>query len=147
MFDYENRTAYWVNRLSFVIRAEAQRRFRAAGYPLTAEEWAMLMLLWGRPPQTMTELAAKSLRDRTTVTRLIDSMVAKDLLIRENDPADRRRILIMPSDKGAALEGPLSAITSEFLQKAAEGLDQVEIDLTNRVLARMMSNLTGDREN
>lgn len=140
-FDYESKTAHWVNRLSFLIRAEVVKLFRQHGYRLTAEEWAMLMLLWGRPPRAMTELAEHSLRDRTTLTRLIDQMVKKDLLTRQHDPKDRRRMLIGLSDKGQTLEAPLTQLVGQFLGEATKGIAEKDVATTNAVLRQMEANL------
>ena len=144
MFDYQAATPHWVNRLSFVIRAEVQQRFKAAGHAITAEEWAMLMLLWARAPQSMGQLAAMSLRDRTTVTRLIDSMVKKGLLERTAAPGDRRSVLVDLGAKGRALEAPLTAIVSDFIAQATRGLSPDEIALANGVLEKMTANILGE---
>lgn len=144
MFEYQAATPHWVNRLSFLIRAEVQQRFRAEGYSLTAEEWAMLMLLWKQAPQTMGQLAAVSLRDRTTVTRLVDSMVAKELLKRTQDPNDRRSVLVDLDEKGRALEAPLTEIVKKFIAEATRGISDEEIAQANAVLERMTRNILGE---
>lgn len=144
MFEYQAATPHWVNRLSFLIRAEMQQRFRAEGYSLTAEEWAMLMLLWKQAPQTMGQLAAVSLRDRTTVTRLVDSMVAKELLKRTQDPNDRRSVLVDLDEKGRALEAPLTGIVKKFIAEATRGISDEEIAQANAVLERMTRNILGE---
>ncbi|WP_417582647.1 MarR family winged helix-turn-helix transcriptional regulator [Pelagibacterium sp.] len=144
MFDYQAATPHWVNRLSFLIRAEVQQRFKAAGHAITAEEWAMLMMLWAQAPQSMGQLAATSLRDRTTVTRLIDSMVAKDLLQRTADPKDRRTVLVDLGPRGRALQAPLTAIVSDFIAQSTKGLSPDEIAVANTVLKKMTANILGE---
>ncbi|AEQ51983.1 MarR family winged helix-turn-helix transcriptional regulator [Pelagibacterium halotolerans] len=146
MFDYQAATPHWVNRLSFLIRAEVQQRFKAAGYAITAEEWAMLMLLWPNAPQSMGQLAAVSLRDRTTVTRLVDSMVAKGLLERTPAPNDRRSVLVDLGPKGRALEAPLTAIVGDFIAQATKGLSADEIARANAVLQKMTANILGEND-
>ena len=143
MFDFENKPQHWVNRLSFLLRAEVQQTIAAAGHDVTAEEWAMLMLLWADAPQSMTALAARSLRDRTTVTRLLDGLVAKGLVVRLPDRDDRRRTQISLSDNGKALEEPLTQLVGQSIMRSNAGLTQDEITTTVRVLRHMTDNLLG----
>ena len=80
---------HWINRRSLLIRKDLQGRFRAAGHVVTAEEWAVLLFLWqtnGRSPGT---LAAMTMRDPTTMTRLLDNIEPKEMIARQADPVDR----------------------------------------------------------
>lgn len=142
-FPYESKLPHWVNRLSFVLRAEVQQRFRAAGYDLTAEEWSMLMQLWSEAPQSTARLAERSLRDRTTVTRLLDGMVKKGLLTRTHPPEDRRRILIDLTDRARALELPLVNLVEAVIADAVVDIASDDVQVATDVLRRMTHNLVG----
>lgn len=141
MFAYEDKTPHWVNRLSFVLRTEVQRRFKAAGYDLTAEEWAMLMLLWGREPRSVSDIAASSLRERTTVTRLLDGMVAKGLVERRPGADDARRVDVGLTEAARALQAPLVGLVEEMIGQATAGLTRDEVAVANKVLRTMTENL------
>lgn len=143
MFDYAATLGHWINRAGFALRAHLRDRLAAQGIALTAEEFSLLMVLWRDGPRGMGELAAITLRDRTTVTRLVDRMVAKDLLRREGSDHDRRAVRIAPTAAGAALEGPVLAVVGALLAEAAAGIAADEAEQARGVLQRMVANLDG----
>lgn len=140
-FDYEDKLPHWVNRLSYALRVEVALRFKAAGHDLTAEEWALLMILWGDEPQTVSLLAQRSLRDRTTVTRFVDGMVAKGLLTREHGKEDRRRVEVGLTAAARALEAPLTALIESLIHEATQGIAVQDIAIATRVLQQMTTRL------
>ena len=142
MFDYEAKIQHWINRLAFVLRAEAQQRLKQAGHDLAAEEWALLMVLWRDGPTGMTRLAAITLRDRTTVTRLVDRLIRKKLLLRKSSPHDRRQVLISVSAQGAAIEASVLRAMMPLIKDADQGIDAADLKTTLQVLIKMTQNLS-----
>ncbi len=51
----------------------------------------------------MAKLAEATLRDRSTVTRLVDRLIRKAYVERKAAPKDRRQVIISVSDKGEAI--------------------------------------------
>jgi DNA-binding MarR family transcriptional regulator len=49
---------------------------------------------------TMNELSVKMRLANSTMTRMVDQLVQKRLVIRETDPQDRRIVLVHLTDKG-----------------------------------------------
>jgi len=141
MFDFEATPAHWVNRLSFQLRSRAAEGFAAAGIDLSAEEWALLMVLWGRGPQRMTALATLTLRDRTTVTRMIDRLARKGLVERRAQPGDRRAVTIAPTAQAQALQAPVMEVISPLIARAMEGIAPDDQARALDVLRRMSANL------
>lgn len=141
VFDYEAKIPHWINRLSFVLRSELQQRVRAAGHDLAAEEWALLMVLWRDGPMAMGRLAAITLRDRTTVTRVVDRLVAKGLLQRMEEEKDRRQVLARVTKLGHRIEASVVGAVAPLIEKAGEGISQEEVEITLSVLRRMAENL------
>ncbi len=141
MFDYESKIQHWVNRLSFLLRSEAQRHFREQGLDLSAEEWALLMVLWQKGPQQMGPLAAITLRDRTTVTRLVDRLVKKNLLQRGAAATDRRKVVVSVTREGQEIQGRIVRSVLPLIEKSNQGISLQERETTLRVLKTMVKNL------
>lgn len=142
MFDFENVALHWANRLSFSSRNELLRRFRQAGLVVTPKEWAILLLLWKEGSSTPSEIAEVTVRDRTSVSRLVDGMVRKGLVEREPDPADRRRTLLRPSARGQQLQSELVPIAQGLIAEAMHGIPPEDARITMRTLRTMTENLT-----
>ena len=141
MFDYEKIPLHWVNRLSFLTRKTLSQRFEENQHSVSAEEWAILLILWSKGEQTPSALAEVTFRDRTTITRLIDQMVKKDMVTRMHDEKDRRRVLIKASDNGQALKRDLVPIAQNMISQASEGISPQDIEITVKTLSAMTRNL------
>lgn len=142
MFDYEAKIQHWINRLSFILRAEAQQRLKQAGHDLAAEEWALLMVLWRDGPTGMTDLAAKTLRDRTTVTRLVDRLVGKGLVVRQSSARDRRQVVVSVSAQGRAIEASVLRAMVPLIKDANQGIADNDLKTAVQVLKKMARNLS-----
>lgn len=144
-FDHEDIPLHWVNRLGFLVRKELAQAFREAGHDVSAEEWAVLLVLWSRGAQTPSHLANMTIRDRTTITRLVDGMVAKKLAQRREDPADRRRSLIGLGCEGERLRPLLIPIAQSLIARAVAGISGNDLTITVRTLRQMTQNLMPER--
>jgi DNA-binding MarR family transcriptional regulator len=90
---------------------------------------------------TMTELALACAMDRTSLTRTIDSLVARGLVDRSTPPSDRRTVLVEVSPSGRSLAddvmAQLGALEDQWLEIFDPAtLDQLVDDL-ERLLARL----------
>lgn len=86
--------------------------FDAAG--CSVEQWRVLALLVDGQGHPMTELAEFALLPAPTATKLIDRMVAGNLVYRRADPADRRRVLVYVAERGRDLHTRLSALSRQL---------------------------------
>ena len=92
-----------------LLLAEADRRLTRrlapllADYNCTVERWRALALLDGGESHRMSELAEVAQLPPASLTRLIDGMVADNLVYRKADPGDRRGVLVHVTPRGSAL--------------------------------------------
>lgn len=141
--NYEQQILHWVNRLGFLTRKEIVARFGAAGFEVSPEEWALLLLLNEGGAKAPSEIAEITSKDRTTVTRLVDGMVCKGLVSRIPNEADRRRMVIELSASGHSLFAKLAPIAKGLIGDALGGIGEDDAQITLAVLKRMTSNLQG----
>ncbi len=139
--NYEQIPHHWINRLGFVIRRDLAALFRASGHPISAEEWAVLLVLWQHGPQSPSVLAQITIKDRTTITRLLDAMVRKSLVQRDEDPKDRRRSVVRLTSRGAELKGDLVPVARGLIDQSMAGIPPEDIAVTLRTLQAMTHNL------
>lgn len=105
------------------VHGAAARRVRDKRDRLSPETVALLDHLAAAGPLTASELARHIARAPSTLTEMVDHLVAKDLLTRDRDPLDARRSLIWLTDAGqAALIAAHSVLDHDLLAKAADGL-------------------------
>lgn len=141
MNSFVDKPPYWINRAAFLFRAELQRAFAADGIDITPEEWALLMVLRERAPLTVGALAELTMRDRTTVTRFLDTLSGKGLVTRVPDERDRRRTLIGLSAQAEHLFPRMLGHVEAMIGRAGRGISREEMATTLSVLQRLISNL------
>ncbi len=141
MFEFEQISIFWANRLSFSVRKELAIRFQAAGFDVTPKEWAILLVLWREGALTPTAIADATFRDKTTVSRLVERMVKKELVGREVAANDRRKTILRPSKRALELKPELIAVALQLLNEAQADLSTKDIEVTVRTLKKMTENL------
>lgn len=139
--NFENLPLSWVNRLAFLSRKKLMQRFAAHGSEISHEEWVYLLILSTNGEQTPGALAEFTTRDRTTITRVIDGMSKKGLVIRQTDPNDRRRSLVRLTARGTAMDHSLAPLSAALSERAARGIAAADIETTIRTLRSMIRNL------
>jgi DNA-binding MarR family transcriptional regulator len=140
-FDLDSAIGFVVGRTCHFMRKAFQKTFSEAGHSVTPEEWVLLNRLWSRDGQRHAELAASTVRDRTTVTRLLDSMVDKGLVRRETDPEDRRGVLTFLTATGRELKGQLIPVAQGLLARATRDISDEELDGCRETLRKFQTNL------
>ncbi|CAM5591270.1 hypothetical protein SALBM311S_03210 [Streptomyces alboniger] len=69
----------------------------------SVEQWRVLSIAADGEGHPMTEIAEYALMPAPSLTKLVDRMVADNLVYRRPDPDDRRRVLLYLSDRGRVL--------------------------------------------
>lgn len=89
------------------VRARIQPHLEAED--LTVEHGRILAVLRVEPGLTMSMIAESAVVPAATLTRLVDRLVESALVLRRVDPADKRRVVVALSSRGAALADRLAA--------------------------------------
>lgn len=111
---------------------EAERRLTRqlaallAQHGCTVERWRALKALGQGDSHRMSELAEFTQLPPASLTRLVDGMVADNLVHRKPDPRDRRGVLVHLTERGLALQARLSALIAE--ERLLGDLDERELN-------------------
>jgi DNA-binding MarR family transcriptional regulator len=82
-------------RLSQLVRDEMLEQLKRLGSDVTPEQWHLLLCLAAAPEGlTPSELAVGALRDKTTISRMLDVMERHELIERVRRPKDGRSYLV-----------------------------------------------------
>ena len=124
------------------VRTAAYRAFREHGVEITPEQWMVLVRLWERDGQAPSELSATTLRDRPTMTRILDSMERNGLVTRDVDAADARSRVVRLTADGRALRQPLTRVAHALVKRIEADIPERDLETTRRTLQRIFDNLT-----
>ncbi|MEO1451583.1 MAG: MarR family transcriptional regulator, partial [Bacteroidota bacterium] len=78
----------------------------------------------------------------TSVTRAIDFLERKNMVVRVPDPNDRRHKMIYLTHEGKAMKEKMLPFASETHQEATEGISPEELSVCLSVLGRVYHNLS-----
>lgn len=137
----ENALPFLIHGLYQQIRSVTYRAFHEHGLELTPEQWIVLVRLWQRDRQSPSSLSESTLRDRPTMTRILDTMEANGLVLREVDPDDARARVICLTREAKALQKRLVPIARELVARLEHGVPERDLEVTRRTLRRMFENL------
>lgn len=114
--------------------------FRKAGYTVTTEQFNILTQLWYRDGQSQQQIAEVVGRDKTTVSRVLDSMIKRDL-IKKISGSDKRERLIYLTRQGQSIQQHLVGISGNLYMKAIQGVTEKDLLRTIKTLTKMSNNL------
>lgn len=144
--DLSKALGFVVNRTAYLVRQLAHETYLRKNIDLTPEEMALLAHLWQRDGQTQGELAACAIRDRTTVTRILDRMSKKGLIRREPGVRDRRRVRTWLTREGKRLERSIAPTAARRLAEITRGIPQSQVNITLESLRKIQENIQAIRE-
>lgn len=140
--DTEQSLFLLIKRTSKAFRERLNNNFVKAGYDITSEQWRILKCLWCTDGQVQQDLANVVHQDKTSITRIVDSMEKRDLVVRIPDKSDRRQNLIYMTNKGKRLQEELMQIFDKTSLEVQEGINPEQLEIFKKVLAEIYSNLT-----
>ena len=109
------RTLTDVPRLLTLVERRVTERLAAAlaAVGTTVEEYRVLALLADGRGHAMSELGEQALLPPPSVTKVVDRLVAANLVYRRPDEIDRRRVLAYLSERGATAARRATAPAAE----------------------------------
>jgi DNA-binding MarR family transcriptional regulator len=100
----------------------------------------ILYALLKTPRMTMTEIANKIGKDKSTVTTLIDKLIKLGYVEKERDTQDTRVVYVDLTNKGRELEPVFEAISTKILSVFYSGVSENEkVELSN-LLSKIYDN-------
>ncbi|MCH9741557.1 MAG: MarR family transcriptional regulator [Epsilonproteobacteria bacterium] len=106
-------------------------------YNIYTEQFALLCSLNEYGTSTVSQLAEYNYKDKTTISRLVDSLIKKEFILREPSPTDRRSYLISLTAKGEALYGEIGLCLEIYERKKEESVTPEEKAITIKVLTHL----------
>lgn len=141
--DLEQSLSFLIKRTSRAFRTRLNQVFTEAGYDITSEQWRILRCLWYQDGQIQQNLADYVHKDKTCITRIIDSMEKRNLVVRIPDKEDRRQKLVYLTNKGKELREESMKLVQKVSLEAQKEIDPEHIDILMKVLEKISNNLSG----
>lgn len=111
-------------------------------YNITTSQWAVLKLLHSKKQLTQTEVSKELLSDKATAGDVISRLCEKNYLEKLSDKNDKRIFVVRLTPSAEKLITELEGMATVVSKKALEGLTDNEIQILNKALNQIISNLS-----
>ena len=138
---FEDTLLPWLGRINKEFSFLVQSTFDQHQIDLTRHQWLVLKKLIENDGQPQNNLAFITDRDKTSLTRLINTMERKNLVLRIPDISDKRINNVFISDKGKAVLESSIPLMHELVERLQGGLSKGELEQTIKILRRVRYNL------
>lgn len=117
------------------------RLFRAHGYDITREQEVILRELCERDGVNQADLARQVGKDRNNLSRTLEILTLKKLVVRDVSDSDRRQSIVHITDQGRSLHKGVYKAVDAYRRILFRGFSQEEIETFATMVERLTANL------
>ena len=114
-----------------------------AAEEVTQEHWRILQVLSDEKGQSMGELAERVLLNHPALTKNIDKLVSRGLVLRAADHSDNRKVLVYISDLGLETVARLKVNVDAHHDSIADTLGARKTEQLKRLLESFIASKSG----
>lgn len=112
-----------------------------SGIDISMDQWLVLGPIWENEGISHKEISEYCLKDKTSVTKIIDTLEKKNLVVRVSDQLDHRIKRVVLSNKGKKLFLEVIPVMELTRDQLREGITEKEVELLRYVLSKIYNNL------
>ena len=116
-------------------------------FDVTLSEWRVCVSLHHRAHQRLSELAAHTSIDASTLSRTVDGLLRRGLLTRDRSENDARALALSLTVDGIALAERIIPLAEVYEKVALSGFSAGQADLLRHMLERVYDSMSAlDRD-
>jgi len=108
-------------------------------YDVTPSQYGVLSCLWGKSHATPKQIAEILSLETSTISGVLDRMQKKNLIDRVVNKEDRREVQVIITEKGKALEEPITRIIDEVNEAVLKDFPNEEVLKLKATLRKIAS--------
>ena len=140
-FKLEESLGFLANLAALELKYSLTREFKQHGHDVTAEQFAVLVSLWEKEGQAQSELAEHLAKDKTNITRILDGLERRSLIVRRPNAKDRRSYGIHLTQDGRKIKDKLIPLAADINRSALSGFSEKEEQELKKFLKTIFTNL------
>ena len=133
--------AHTVIQVNIAFRQFVQQKLKQHKVDLTFEMLQIMGYLWENDGVNQQEIANATLKDKASLTCLIDNLTRRELVYRQEDSSDRRNKLIFLTDQGWHLKTVVRPWLEDMHVAANADIPACEFAKAMQILRKVVSNL------
>ena len=112
-----------------------------SGLDISMDQWMVLGPIWQLESPSQKDLGEICLRDKPTISRIIDSLEDKSLVVRVSDQIDHRIKRVVLTKAGKQLFYDVLPIMEKTREEVRAEIPDEEIEIFKNVLSKIIKNL------
>ena len=128
-------------KVSTLVRKKISNDFKEASLEITSEQWDVILAVSMRDTCTQQQISEATSFSKTTVTRLLDILEEKGIILRDKSRTDWRSNYIRITRYGLSVYNHARLTAEQSLKDALRGLSRTEILTAQKCLNTILENL------
>ncbi len=117
-----------------------------SGVDISLDQWMVLGPVWQLESASQKELGEICLKEKTSITRIIDTLEKKNLVVRIADQLDHRIKRIVLTNAGKQLFYDVLPVMEKTREEARKAISEDEINIFKNVLRNIITNLENETD-
>jgi len=136
-----------IGKTQWRLKAALDEEIRRNGLEVTSEQWMVILFVQRDPGISQAEVARRTMKDKTNITRMLDVLERRGLIERKPHPEDRRAYRLFLTPAGRRVFEQLERAAESVNRRGREGISAAELKMLERVCRQIWNNLEPpDRE-
>ncbi len=123
----KNSLGYAIGKTNWYMKTLLNKLLREEECGITNEQWLVLKVIEANPAVSQTEIAEKSQKDKTNITRIIDLLEKSGCIERRRDERDRRMYRIHATEEGKKILMTVNPITQKTEEICTQSLKKKQV--------------------
>jgi len=136
---YEQELGHYIQKSAHLITLISNERLEEIG--VTLSQMRLLRCLWNRNSQMQKQLQEELLIKASSVNGLIEQLLKKNLVLRQIDPVDARKVRICLTEQGRSLQPQCEELFADFEKTVSAHLNVEEKRAMMQYLEGVFQNL------
>lgn len=138
--DFENSIGPWLGKTVKILDYHLQERMNDHGVDLTKEQMIVLKKLHDRDGLNQNELAFLTLRNKSSLTRLLGKMQSKNYIIRVQSKEDKRVNHVYLTDLGRETFQRTRPVIKQIMKTIQQNISKEEKEIFINILKKIQFN-------
>lgn len=144
--DFENSIGPWLGKTMKVLEYYLQERFKDNDLDLTKEQMIVLKRMHDKDGLSQNELAFLTLRNKSSLARLLSKMEKKNYITRKQCEEDKRINHVFLTNLGRDILRKTRPVLSEMISKMEQNISYPEKEQMIKTLKKIQQNFDSDIE-
>jgi Transcriptional regulators len=134
--------AVYMNLAACKLKQYTALMLKQSNIGLTPEQFLLVDMLWNQGPMSQQKLADNLQKDKNSITKLVDALEKKGLVVRQRDDKDKRSNTVFLTSKAEEMKLDAKEKGISMLDKMLDGISEEELRNFLDTLNKMQINMS-----